>query len=399
MSTIVVENGTKFRVYQSGKRRKLCKHERIRSDCKDCGGSRVCVHKKIKIKCAECDGSLVCLHKCLKSRCKECMGNEICVHKRRKSYCKDCMGNQICVHKRRKSRCKDCGGSNLCVHGRSKEYCIDCDGSQVCLHKHIRSSCKECKGSQICKHMRARNNCKECKGTEICECNQYRRQCWKHCKCPCGKLNLDCTKKHRNKFCTLCKMIRLSPEREHIQKLDKRICRDCEIRNYGEKMQRIEIQYVDKLKTWGYHPTVHDKIIKNDECNIINEHNSDNLNRKRVDLYFKTESSFRYDVLLEIDEHSHSGIDVSCEFRRLEDVHDQITANRGYVKKLVVIRFNPFSKEQRLDEKLKALLEKAFRGEYTVSDDRGFAVVALLGYSKKRTIEYSNSSSSKRHKI
>ena len=37
----------------------------------------------------------------------------LCLHQRVRSMCKDCGGSSICEHQRRKSECKDCGGSGL----------------------------------------------------------------------------------------------------------------------------------------------------------------------------------------------------------------------------------------------------------------------------------------------
>ena len=52
----------------------------------------------------------------------------LCKHQRRKSRCKDCGGSEICEHQRIKSRCKDCRGSSFCEHQRRKSQCKDCRG-------------------------------------------------------------------------------------------------------------------------------------------------------------------------------------------------------------------------------------------------------------------------------
>ena len=68
-----------------------------------------------------------CKHNKRKSQCKECGGVSICEHNRQKSICKECMGSQICEHNKRRSICKECGGSKICKHNRQKSQCKDCD--------------------------------------------------------------------------------------------------------------------------------------------------------------------------------------------------------------------------------------------------------------------------------
>ena len=92
-----------------------CEHNRIRSECKDCGGSQICEHNRVR------------------STCKNCGGSQICEHNRRRSQCKDCGGSSICEHDRARCRCKDCNGSQICEHNKRQEYCKECEGSQVKL--------------------------------------------------------------------------------------------------------------------------------------------------------------------------------------------------------------------------------------------------------------------------
>ena len=69
---------------------KRCSHNRIKSQCKECGGSEICPHNRQKTKCKECGGGSICIHNRIKYRCKECGGSEICLHDRRKSRCLAC---------------------------------------------------------------------------------------------------------------------------------------------------------------------------------------------------------------------------------------------------------------------------------------------------------------------
>ena len=53
-------------------------------------------------------------------------GGKRCIHNRIKYNCKDCGGSSLCEHSRRRSRCKDCGGSGICEHSRQRSTCKEC---------------------------------------------------------------------------------------------------------------------------------------------------------------------------------------------------------------------------------------------------------------------------------
>ena len=101
---------------------------------------------------------------CLKCRdtSKKDREKNKCEHNRIKSSCKDCGGSSICEHNRRKSTCKECGGGSICEHNRRKTECKECGGSQICEHNRFKSTCKDCGGSRICEHNREKSTCKEC---------------------------------------------------------------------------------------------------------------------------------------------------------------------------------------------------------------------------------------------
>lgn len=139
-----------------------CEHNRLKFQCKECGGSKICEHNRFKSTCKECGGSQICEHGRQKNACKECGGKSLCEHNIQKSYCKKCGGSSICEHNKRKHLCKDCGGSSICEHNRFKSQCKECGGSSVCEHNRFKSQCKECGGSQICEHNRIKSSCKEC---------------------------------------------------------------------------------------------------------------------------------------------------------------------------------------------------------------------------------------------
>ena len=79
----------------------------------------------------------------------------LCPHQRLKYNCRDCGGGGICEHKRVRSTCIDCGGGGICEHKRRRSRCIDCGGSEICEHKRQRSSCKDCGGTERVDHTSA----------------------------------------------------------------------------------------------------------------------------------------------------------------------------------------------------------------------------------------------------
>lgn len=382
MSEIRTEaDGRRFRVNKNGRKTEICEHDKTKYRCKACNPHLVCEHDVLKKNCSKCGGKNMCSCGKRISRCRVHGGQALCPCGKEKNMCQTHGGNSLCPCNIRRNHCKKHGGSVFCSCGKYKYHCKKHNGSSLC-------SCGKLK-----------NLCKEHGGTSYCPCGLRISYCHIHYKCPCGVLNTECNVMHKNNFCTVCKVFLLSLPRRQRENLEERLCEGCEVRNYGQNLMRIEIQFLEKFKSWGFFPSVHDKTIRDSSCKIIKEHNSDKLNRKRIEFYFQTLRTFPYDVLVECDENCHNGYDITCEYGRLEDLCDQLTANRGFIKPLVIIRFNPFSKLKDLDAQLKRLMERAFAGEFKVDDDRGFEVVALLGYSEKRLQKYEENDVTKRQKI
>jgi hypothetical protein len=154
-----------------------CIHDRIRSTCKDCGGSGICEHERQRHHCKDCGGSGICEHNKKKSECKDCGGSQICIHDIMRRQCKDCCGSAICEHDRMRTQCKDCGGSGICIHNKHRFACKDCGGSSICIHDIQRSQCRDCGGASICIHNKRRCQCKDCGGSGICIHNKHRLAC------------------------------------------------------------------------------------------------------------------------------------------------------------------------------------------------------------------------------
>ena len=99
-------------------------HGRIRSACKECGGSGSAstVVSALGARTAAVHQSASTVVGAIDA---ECGGSQICEHGQR-SACKECGGSQMCEHGRQRSRCKDCGGASICEHGRRRSQCKDC---------------------------------------------------------------------------------------------------------------------------------------------------------------------------------------------------------------------------------------------------------------------------------
>jgi len=77
--------------------------------------------------------------------CKQCYKcrkrNKKCEHGKMKTYCKECGGTSICEHGKRKVYCKECGGGSLCEHGKRKDYCKVCgDEIKITIEQMIKHS-------------------------------------------------------------------------------------------------------------------------------------------------------------------------------------------------------------------------------------------------------------------
>ena len=160
-----------------------CPHGRVRSLCKECGGSQICEHGRQRNQCKECGGKGICEHGRQRHTCKECRAvkaeaellDDVDAAEQVTKRNKASPTKGPCEHGVKwRSRCKVC---SACPHGRDRYYCKECGGSGICEHGRIRYSCKECGGAGICEHGRQRSQCKECGGASICEHGRERRRC------------------------------------------------------------------------------------------------------------------------------------------------------------------------------------------------------------------------------
>jgi len=283
----------------------ICIHNKRKASCIDCHGSQICVHNKRKSRCKKCDGKEYCLHNKIKNICKECGGASICEHSKIKFRCIECLGSSICIHNKRKSRCINCNGSQICIHNKEKGDCKDCDGSQICIHNKRKRYCKECGGSQICIHNKIKSNCIECKGSGICIHNISKYRCR---ICDGSKLctSLFCDKmkiKKYNNYCLSC-CVNLFP--------DIKVSR-----NYKTKEKTVVDYIMNKFLnlTW-----IHDKKIY------------DGCSRRRPDLLLDLGEQ----IIIEVDENKHDAYDCICENKRLMEISQDLNH-----RPIIFIRFNP----------------------------------------------------------
>lgn len=275
-----------------------------------------------------------------------------CPHGRFPFVCREdvCAGSVYCKHNIRRARCVPCNGKSRCkAHGKLKRHCRECKGGKKSFcskHNKDITLCAECGGSALCIH--------EVKSTHCMFCEPDSKYL---CRRKCGQILSTVRLRSESKICAMC-------ERE------------------DERCARIEHIWHEKLKEWGFHPSVHDKVIKDSTCSVTN--------RRRADFVFITESTFPYHIVVECDENSHGGYLVSCEMGRLEEIHDQVIGNTEDVKPIVIIRFNPFARNDPGFELREALIF-LFKGTYEANDIRGVNLYKLIGYGRSRERMYNES--------
>ena len=290
-----------------------CEHGKIKSTCKECGGSEICEHSRRRSQCKDCGGSEVCEHGRIRYRCKDCGGTGICEHNKVKN---ECSGSQICQHGRRRDRCKDCGGNGMCEHNKRRQYCKDCGGSQICEHGRRRDRCKECSGTQICEHnRRRRSQCKDCGGSEICEHNKHKQNCP-----DCGSGGSFCkslrtigcrTKGNRklNGYCSHC-FVNIFPE-------------DLRARTVRKKSKELQVMTHIFSKYGGF---------KNDKPFYVDLEGGCCETKRRIDLRKLIGNTM---LCIEVDENQHKYYIKEKEVERYNDLFMDFSG------KYIFIRYNP----------------------------------------------------------
>ena len=282
--------------------KKKCPHDRIKYQCKECGGSGYCEHGRLKTRCKGCGGSDICPHDKRKYRCKlcneKCEVKSVCAHGQRKEHCKECSPSNFCKHGRIKGRCKICGGGSLfCSHGKRKYDCVDCGGNSTCKeHGCIQRYCKICAG-----HMKCTEPCSNAGKLTI------------ECRFGCNKIYI----------CHDCKMSTV-----------KRIGDKCKACNKGKtKRENYFEKYLREQADAGTIPLYTswnciDKERDVDQCS----------NAYRPDFTFVLAEKGLV-VVVEFDEHQHHSYETSCELNRMLVInHSYMTSRAACIR---WIRYNP----------------------------------------------------------
>ena len=294
-----------------------CGHNRIKSICKECGGSQICEHNRQKSSCKECGGSQICEHNKTRSACKECGGGSICEHNKIKTQCKECGGGSICEHNRFKSMCKDCGGSSICEHNKFKSTCKECGGGSICEHNRQKSACKECGGSNICEHNKIKSQCRECGDGSICEHNRFKSQCKE-----CGGSSI-CKARH-------------PPYNNGCQTLGNRkyngFCSFCFGNIFPDDPKTINIRIKSKeLKVVNHISTKYEGFL-HDKCLYVDLEGGCCATKRRIDLRKLINNTM---LCIEIDENQHKYYVKQDEINRYDDLF------MSFSGKYIFIRYNP----------------------------------------------------------
>ena len=130
--------------------------------------------------------------------------------------------------------------------------------------------------------IRYRSECKAC-------VKQYEKQRYQDnkdkLKCSHEIRKDDCFQcsTQRWKFCSTCEIMRLSQNR---LKQKVKVCKGCE--SLDQKMLRLETKWKEKFISWGYSPSVNDKIIRDYQCKVVNLRRCDFLyiNRTRFSVQY-----------------------------------------------------------------------------------------------------------------
>ena len=306
--------------------RKRCPHDKIKTQCVDCGGISICIHKKQRAICRECAPMNFCMHNKRQARCIDCGGSQRCEHDKIRSECKNCKGGSICDHNKKRSSCRECRPKNFCVHGKRPARCIHCGGSELCKHYKLRSDCFVCfTGKSNCEHKRRRSRCRDCGGHTFCSHGKSRSDC-KECKgsriCACLIEKKFCAKHGGSGLCVVCRVFRAN------RKCDKH-CLDCFVNHYpddprsanGSKLKRKETVVREAIDA-VFKGFTHDKSLYTSGCCA---------HKRRIDHRILLNGTL---LAIETDEKAHVSYNKEDEIIRYDDLF------MVFGTKFVFIRFN-----------------------------------------------------------
>ena len=146
----------------------------------------------------------------------------------------------------------------------------------------------------------------------------------------------------------------------------KNSCRNCykKITGYNSRIEKDMVESLEQNETIKEYIMLKDKIIKGSDCNT----------KRRPDLMIG--STQELIIILECDEHQHSGYNSLCEMGRMDEIFDELKDTRT-----IFIRWNPDNykitgnynkkkKDERLNELknliLKLINKKNWENDYTM---------------------------------
>jgi len=288
----------------------LCKHGKLKTRCKECGGGSYCVHGRRNTDCKECGGNSICSHGNSKYRCSNCNGISLCPHdpnkKRRKDACKECCPIAFCIHNRKKYECIECEGTAICSHKKRKHLCIECSPKNFCPHKIYNTLCVECKGSRICEHNKRREYCVDCKGCTICPHKKRKHHCIicnPNIACIECKLTYVDRRTTYKPYCQACFCNKFPDhEKSTLYKVKERYLQD-------ELNERLDIEV----------EMIFDKIVEG------------GCSKRRPDILI---DALTHSIIIECDENQHKNYE--CENKRMMELFEDLGS-----RPIVFIRFNP----------------------------------------------------------
>jgi len=363
--------------------RKLCEHDKRKSDCKQCSPSKFCIHNRMLRQCPICTPSIMCVHSSRRSGCKICSPNilchhnclhqicrictpenfcehnlqrkgckicspgKFCRHNRQPTKCKICSPNVICDHGVWRCSCKICTVSIVCQHGGRNSDCLICRPHLVCQHGGRKSSCKLCTPGLLCRHGGYLTSCRICKTSLVCKHDKRRQNCQEcggSAYCECGIQKTRCAKHGGSDLCTECKFARHNP------RYDKH-CVDCFVNCYPEDPRSDRNSRLKRRETvvreaidGVFEGFIHDRAYYTGGCCA---------HRRRVDHRLHINNTV---LAIETDENAHVSYNNDDENIR----YDDLVMATGH--NFVFIRFNPDTNREELkahtslDHKIQRLL-------------------------------------------
>ena len=173
-------------------------------------------------------------------------------------------------------------------------------------------------------------------------------------------------------------------------KKHNRPCDDCKAApEYAEyfarsKRGKHEIELFDKLLEYAEDNEELTSLIENADRDVFIPCSGAPKGNHRPDILLPVSST--YAVVIEIDEHAHSGYDKTCERARQDRIHNTLFTRHG-INCITFIRYNPHAKGNLAGEVYEVLEERVEFGESMAERCPTLINDVFIGYSEKRIKE------------